>query len=121
MTILLTGLTVFLAGRKPAKIAVLVSPVEALGYRPSSSGKQSRKGKKGNILWRLATDQLLKDKKKTGIVMISLASGLSLFLCLVTMLESQAARTIVSNYMDMDMVIKNDTLKKEDSIMHYWI
>ena len=115
LTILLTGLTVFLAGRKPAKIAVLVSPVEALGYRPSSSGKQSRKGKKGNILWRLATDQLLQDKKKTGIVMISLASGLSLFLCLVTMLESQAARTIVSNYMDMDMIIKNDTLKKEDS------
>ncbi len=115
LAVFLTGLTVFLAGRKPAKMAVMVSPVEALGHRPPSSRKQSRKLKKGNILWRLAAAQLLKDKKKTGIVMISLALGLSLFLCLVTMLESQAARTIVSNYMDMDMVIKNDTLKKEDS------
>lgn len=48
------------------------------------------------------------------MVILSLAAGLSLFLCLVTLLESQAARTVVSNYMDMDMVLVNKTLKKED-------
>lgn len=114
LTVLLTGLTVFAAGRKPAKMAVAVSPVEALGYRPAAAGRRTHKTGKGGILWRLAREQLLKDKKKAGIVMLSLASGLSMFLCLVTILESQAARTILSDYMEQDMVICNDTLKKED-------
>ena len=39
---------------------------------------------------------------------------MSVFLCMITLIESQGARTIVSNFMDMDLVIKNDTLKKED-------
>ena len=66
------------------------------------------------VLWRLAKEQLTKDKKKAGIVILYLSAGLSLLLCLVTLLESEAARTIVSNYMDMDMVLENKTLKKEN-------
>ena len=46
---------------------------------------------------------------------MSLASSLSVYLCIVTMLDSQAARTIVTNYMDTDMVIQNDTACKEKS------
>ena len=46
---------------------------------------------------------------------MSLAASLSVYLCIVTMLDSQAARTIVSNYMDTDMVITNDTACKEKS------
>ena len=46
---------------------------------------------------------------------MSLAASLSVYLCIVTMLDSQAARTIVSNYMDTDMVVKNDTACKEKS------
>lgn len=114
LAVLLSGLTVFAAGHKPARIAADVSPVEALGYRPARSGRPGRRTGRGGIVWRLAKEQLTKDKKKSGIVILSLASGLSLFLCLVTLLESQAARTVVSNYMDMDMVLVNKTLKKED-------
>ncbi len=110
----LSGLTVFAAGYRPARTAEAVSPVEALGYRPAQSGKRSRRTGKGGILWRLAKEQLTKDKRKSGMVILSLSAGLSLFLCLVTLLDSQAARTIVSNYMDMDMVLVNKTLKKED-------
>lgn len=114
LTLLLVCLTVFAAGRKPVRIAVNVSPVEALGYRPVQGGKKSHKTGKGGIPWRLAEEQLTKDKKKAVVVILSLSTGLSLFLCLVTLLESQAARTIVSNHMDMDLVLQNDTLKKED-------
>ena len=46
---------------------------------------------------------------------MSLAASLSVYLCIVIMLDSQAARTIVSNYMDTDMVIQNDTACKEKS------
>ena len=114
LAVLLSGLTVFAAGYRPARIAEAASPVEALGYRPAQSGKRSRGTGRGGILWRLAKEQLRKDKKKSGMVILSLSVGLSLFLCLVTLLDSQAARTIVSNYMDMDMVLVNKTLKKED-------
>lgn len=114
LTLLLVCLTVFAAGRGPVRTAVNVSPVEALRYRPIQGGKKSHKTGKGGILWRLAKEQLTKDKKKAVVVILSLSAGLSLFLCLVTLLESQAARTIVSNHMDMDLVLQNDTLKKED-------
>ena len=60
-------------------------------------------------------EQFTKDKKRTAVVLLSLAASLSVYLCIVTMLDSQAARTIVSNYMDTDMVIQNDTACKEKS------
>lgn len=60
-------------------------------------------------------EQFTKDKKRTAVVLLSLAASLSVYLCIVTMLDSQAARTIVSNYMDTDMVIQNDTVCKEKS------
>ena len=60
-------------------------------------------------------EQFTKDKKRTAVVLLSLAASLSVYLCIVIMLDSQAARTIVSNYMDTDMVIQNDTACKEKS------
>ena len=52
------------------------------------------------------------------MIMVSMASALSVFLCMSTLLESQAARTIVTNHMNTDLVISNDTLKKEDPAEH---
>lgn len=114
LTILLVGITVYLGSHKPAKMAVSVTPIEALGYRKVQGRKNHHKCGKGKLIWRMAKEQLLKDKKKTTIVMMSLAASLSVFLCLVTMLDSQRARTIVGNAMDMDLVIKNDTLNIQD-------
>lgn len=114
LTILFTGLTVCIGSRKPAKMAIAVSPVEALGYRPAAGKKSIRRTRKGRLVWRMAKDQLTKDKKKSSLVILSLAAGLSVFLCMITLIESQGARTIISNFMDMDLVIQNDTMKKED-------
>lgn len=115
LTVLFSALTVAIAYWKPTKIAASVTPVEALGYRRENVKRKRRKTGHGSLLVRMAKEQFVKDKKKTTVVMLSLAASLSVFLCLVTMLESQGARTLVSNYMDMDLVMKNDTLKKEDS------
>lgn len=112
-TVLLVALTIWLASRKPAKMAAAVSPIEALGYRPSGGGRTTARTGRGGLLSRLAWEQFTKDRKRTVLVLLSLAASLSVYLCLVTMLESQAARTIVSNGMDMDLVIKNDTVYKE--------
>ena len=115
VTILLVGVTLLLACQKPAKMAVDISPIEALGYRPIHKIVKARKAGKRKVIARLSLRQFTKDKKRTAVVLLSLAASLSVYLCIVTMLDSQAARTIVSNYMDTDMVITNDTACKEKS------
>lgn len=115
VTILLVGVTLLLACQKPAKMAADISPIEALGYRPPHKIVKARKVGKRKVIARLSLRQFTKDKKRTAVVLLSLAASLSVYLCIVTMLDSQAARTIVSNYMDTDMVITNDTACKEKS------
>lgn len=112
-TLLIVGCTVFMAGRKPANMAAGISPIEALGYRPAGKNKKAGKVRRGKVTGRLAWNQFTKDKKRTVVVLLSLAVCLSVYLGIVTMLDSQAARTIVSNDMDADLVIKNDTATKE--------
>lgn len=113
-TILLTSFTIYLGSRKPVKMAVHISPIEALGYRQVSQKKNHRKIGRGQILWKMAMDQLTSDKKKTTIVILSLTISLSVFLCLVTLVESQGARTMVSNFMNSDMTIYNEKMGKSD-------
>ena len=84
------------------KMAAAVSPIEAFGYRPSHNASKIRKAGEGNLLTRLFGEQFTKDKKRTFMVLLSLAASLSVYLCVVTMLDSQAARTIVSNYCGKD-------------------
>ena len=115
VTILLVGVTLLLACQKPAKMAADISPMEALGYRSTHKIVKARKAGKSKVIARLSLRQFTKDKKRTAVVLLSLAASLSVYLCIVTMLDSQAARTIVSNYMDTDMVIQNDTACKEKS------
>ena len=115
LTILIAVITLLLGSRKPVKIACAVTPMEALGYRTVTSNRKSHRTKRGHALKNMACRQLKKDKKKTAVVFLSLATGLSVFLVLITLIESQGARTIVSNYMDADMEIVNDTLMKEDT------
>lgn len=110
LTVLLTGCTVWYAGRKPTKIAVGSSPVEALEYRVVSSVRKRHKTRKGSLIVRMALEQLARNKKKTMVTMLSLAASLSVFLCLITLLHTQSAREYSYNYMGLDMVLKNDTI-----------
>ena len=118
LAVALTGLTICLGSRKPVKLAVSISPLEAAGYRPAQGKMGGRKTKKGRLLRRMAWDQIWKDKKKSLVIMTSLAAALSVFLCISTLLESQAARTIVTNHMNNDITITNDSLRKEDPEDH---
>ena len=115
VVIMLVGFTIFFAGRKPIKMALAISPIEALGYRTAGKTKKIKRAGKANVINRLCWEQLTKDKKRTAVVLFSLAASLSVYLCIVTMLDSQAARSIVSNYMDTDIVINNDTATKENA------
>lgn len=118
LTILLTGFTVWYAARKPMKIAESSSPIEALGYQQGSRVRRKHKTRRGKIIWRMAVEQLMRNKKRTLITMLSLAASLSVFVCLIVMLHTQSAREYIYNYRGLDMVVSNDTIQnvvtKED-------
>lgn len=62
----------------------------------------------------MARTNLLKDRKRSAIVILSLTLSVSIFICVITIIQSQGARTMVSNFMDFDLELSNDTLGKED-------
>ena len=77
-------------------MAADISPIETLGYRPTHKTVKERKAGKGKVIARLSMEQFTKDKKRTAVVLLSLAASLSVYLCIVTMLDSQAARLAVA-------------------------
>lgn len=111
LTVFLIGISVWYAARKPIYLAESSSPIEALGYRPVSNIKKGHKTKTGNLIRRMAAEQLTRNKKKTVITMISLSASLSVFVCLVILLHTQSAREYVYNYRGLDMVVANDTIQ----------
>ncbi len=126
LSVFFAAITVKIGSRRPVRMASMSSPIEALGYRRSNKGSvRARslpvyiKGKicksvRISLIWRLAGERVCRDKKKTAMVVCSLGISLSVFLCMVTLIESHGARTIVSNYMETDLVVKNDTMQMRE-------
>lgn len=114
LTVLITGGTLYIASRKPARMAARVSPVEALGYLGIPGSRRNSKTRRGGILWKMAIQQVFGDRKRYGIVVLSLSVSLSIFLCTETLMKSHSARMLAVNYMDRDFVIQNDVLRKDD-------
>ncbi|MDO5784750.1 MAG: ABC transporter permease [Eubacteriales bacterium] len=109
----IAALTIYVGSRKPAKMATRVTPIEALGYRSQTGRKRTHKTGKGKLLWRMAWEQLRRDKKKTAIIVAALGICLSFFMGMVTIVQSQGPRTIISDAMDSDLIISNDTMQME--------
>lgn len=117
LSILTTVIAILFGIRKPIKIATSVTPVEATRYYSRnyiSKSKKAKKHKKRNLIWNIAKEQLMKDKKKTIIVFLSLATSLSVFYCLTTLINSQGERTVIPNYWDADLIIRNYTQTEND-------
>lgn len=114
ISIVVTAISILLGMRKPIQIATKITPVEATKYRECISNRRGYKKKKGAFFWRMALEQLKKDKKKTIVVLLSLATSLSVFYCLTTMISSQGERTVLPNYWNADYVVKNQTQTTED-------
>lgn len=62
----------------------------------------------------MAFEQFKKDKKKTVVVLLSLAISLSVFYCLTTIITSQGERTVLPNYWNADLVVQNRTQTTEN-------
>lgn len=116
LTIAIMAVTVYIASRKPVRVAERISVMEALGYQTSKvvyTGKKKRTEK--NIIYRLAWQQLCRMKKKTILVILSLSTSLTVFLCVVTLAGSQSKRTAELQYMDADMELTNKSMVADTS------
>lgn len=114
LSVLVTGIAILCGVRKPIHIATDVTPVEATKYRENIEISYAKKKGKGNLYWCMAKDQLRKNKKRTVVVFLSLATSLIVFFCLTTLIDSQGKRTVYPNYWDADFIIYNDTQTTED-------
>ena len=114
VSIVVTIFSILLGMKKPIQIATKVTPVEAAKYRECISNGKRYKKRKGAFFWRMAYEQFKKDKKKTVVVLLSLATSLSVFYCLTTIISSQGERTVLPNYWNADFVVQNQTQTTED-------
>lgn len=114
LSILVTAVAILCGIRTPIRVATDVTPVEATKYRAIIETPHAKKRTKGNFYWRMAGNQLRKNKKRTIIVFLSLATSLIVFCCLTTIIDSQGKRTVSPNYWDADLIVHNVTQTTED-------
>ena len=79
-----TLITVLLSCAKPGKMAAKVSPVEAAKYVETTSSKKKKRTTRGAKVHQMAFANLGRNKRKTALVMVSLALAVVLLNILVT-------------------------------------
>ena len=78
-SVLFALLTVLLSCSKPGKMAAKVSPVEAAKYTDVMQTRKKRRSIRGARLYQMAFANLGRNKKKTVLVVVSLALSVTLF------------------------------------------
>lgn len=94
VTICLALLTVLVSLRKPMKIAAKISPVEAMRYQESSSGKKLRKGNAEINLMSLCLANLTRNKRRTIVTILTMGLSCMLFMGCAGVLNSMRAESI---------------------------
>ena len=87
-------LTVLLSCSKPGKMAAKVSPVEATKYTDVMQTKKKRRSIRGAKLHQMAFANLGRNKKKTVLVVVSLALSVTLFNALCAFVGASAWRSM---------------------------
>ena len=99
--------TAMLGASKPAKKAASISPIEAqkyTGVTGSIKGVRSvAHGKPVRMDWR----NIFRDKKRTGIVLLSLFLGVTTFLTVTTLVFSTDISKYIDSTFESDFVLKN--------------
>lgn len=79
---------VYLSLLKPMKMAAKISPIEAIRYQEGNGGKKIRKGKKEVNVFGLSAANLMQNKKRTVVTMVTMGLSCVLFMSLACVLGS---------------------------------
>lgn len=105
-------ITVFISVRRPARIAGMVSPIEAIRYTendPGAFGKKStdKKSTKGAKIHRMALANLGRNRRRTVLVLVSMTLSLVLFNTVFTLAAGFDIDKYISKFMDVDFLISS--------------
>ena len=98
-------LTVLLSCSKPGKMAAKVSPVEATKYTDAMQTKKKRRNTRGAKLHQMAFANLGRNKKKTVLVVLSLALSVTLFNALCAFVGGFSMEKYVSAMTCADFIV----------------
>lgn len=105
--------TVFVSVRKPAKIAGMVSPIEAIRYTENdtlafTNGKEkNKKSTQGAKIHRMALANLGRNRKRTILVIVSMTLSLVLFNTVFTLSSGFDIEKYVSKFVNKDFIISS--------------
>ena len=104
-SVLFALLTVLLSCSKPGKMAAKVSPVEATKYTDAMQTKKKRRSTRGAKLHQMAFANLGRNKKKTVLVVVSLALSVTLFNALCAFVGGFSMEKYVSTMTCADFIV----------------
>lgn len=109
-------ITVAISTSKPGRIAASVSPVEAVRYTDNTNtGKKKRKSRGAKISG-MAAANLGRNKKRTTLVVISMALSLVLFNTIYTMSIGFDMNKFLSTFVETDFLVSHANLANYDYI-----
>lgn len=110
IAVIVTLLTTIISIRKPMKLAAKISPVEAIGFGPSknSNRKKERKAAKRISIYRIAYLNIMRNKKRTIITMLSLTMSGILFITMCTIFGSLSADNLLKQDMRYEFTLTMD-------------
>ncbi|MGO3751673.1 MAG: ABC transporter permease [Peptoniphilaceae bacterium] len=98
--------TVFVSTRKPSKIAQEVSPVEAMRYSGNDGIKKKTKSStKGAKLHKMAFSNLLRNRKRTIVTIVSVSLSLVLLNTVFTISKGFDINKFIEKFVDTDFLI----------------
>lgn len=100
-------ITVLISCRKPGKIAAKVSPVEATKYTEVTVTKKKSKKTRGAKIHQMAFSNLFRSKKKTLLVIMSLALSVTLLNTLFTFTRGFDLEKYVSSQTCADFIVSS--------------
>lgn len=105
---LLTYITVSVSCRKPAKAAAGISPIVAVTYTGTySENIKSRTSRKGNLIRRMAVSNLLSNKKKTIMIVVSFSLSIILLNSILTYTNSFQPEVYVQRRLASDYAVSD--------------
>ncbi len=87
-------ITVYISLLKPMRIAGKVSPIEAIRYTEDSERKKLRKGKKKMTVSALISANLIRNKKRTIVTMVTMGLSCVLFMSFAGIINSMSPEDI---------------------------
>lgn len=104
-------ITVAVSTAKPGRIAAKVSPVEAVRYTDNAKvGKKSRKSRGGSKISGMAAANLGRNKKRTVLVIVSMALSLVLFNTIYTLSIGFDMDKYLSTFVETDFLVSHANL-----------